>query len=225
MASLASAQRSNKLLTAIKSAVQGEPLTSTNRMNLAMVEQDAALAGSEIDAAHRVLMLVIKARHDANIVGKDLVSNETLLAAVARARQHQSAAAQRLEKAAAEFARIAQDVLNERRAVLLAKKLKELRSRLADLADVLRRLPKLDTGQPTAAKAKRWTVKLILAKAQAAGLRITENRKDGHVTVWNRVGGITFWEDGSATRADVSADLAIRMTVREAAEFLFPEER
>lgn len=215
----------SKLLTAIKTVVQGEPLTSTNRMNLAMVEQDAALAGNEIDAAHRVLLLVSKARRDANIVGKDLVSNETLLAAVVRARQHQAAATQRLEKAAAEFARIAQDVINERRAVLLASKLKELRGRLAELADVLRKLPKLDTAQPIAARTKRWTVKLILAKAHTAGLRVSKSRKDGHVTVWNRVGGITFWEDGSATRADVSADLAIRMTLRQAAEFLFPDER
>jgi hypothetical protein len=215
----------SKLLTAIKTVVQGEPLTSTNRMNLAMVEQDAVLAGNEIDAAHRVLLLVSKARRDANIVGKDLVSNETLLATVVRARQHQATATQRLEKAAAEFARIAQDVINERRAVLLASKLKELRSRLAELADVLRKLPKLDTGQPIAARTKRWTVKSILAKAHAGGLRISKGRKDGHVTVWNRVGGITFWEDGSATRADVSADLAIRMTLRQAAEFLFPDER
>ena len=97
----------SKLLTAIKTVVQGEPLTSTSRLNLAMVEQDAALAGNEIDAAHRVLLLVSKARRDANIVGKDLVSDETLLAVVDRARQHQATATQRLEKAAADFARIA----------------------------------------------------------------------------------------------------------------------
>lgn len=77
----------------------------------------------------------------------------------------------------------------------------------------------------TAAKSKRWTAKAILAKARAAGLRVTNGSKYGDITIWNRIGGITLWEDGSATRADVSADLAIRMTLRQAAEFLFPDER
>ena len=53
---------------------------------------------------------------------------------------------------------------------------------------------------------------------------MTKGNKYGDITIWNQVGGITLWEDGSATRADVRADLAIKMTLRQAAEFLFPDE-
>ena len=217
-----------KLLGAIKAAVQGEPWTSAKLLKLTAVEQDAALAGSEIDAAHRLLMLVFKARHDANMFGKDLVADTTLIATVQRARNHQEAAAQRLEKVAAEFSRIAQDVIKERRAVLLAKKLKEIRRRLSELHDLFRKVPIRQPiqqpTQPVLAKMKRWTAKAILAKARTAGLRVTKGSKYGDITIWNQVGGITLWEDGSATRADVRADLAVKMTLRQAAEFLFPDE-
>jgi len=215
----------NKLLDVIKAVVQGEPLTSANLLNLTGVEQDAALAGNEIDAAHRLVALVFKARRDANILGKDVVSDTTLLSAVGRARQHQNAATQRLEKAAAEFARMAQDVIKERRAALLAKKLRELRSRLSDLDEVLRKLPKFSAAQPASTKTKTWTAKSILAKARSTGLRITRSRKNNRVSVWNNIGGVTLWEDGSATRADVRADRAIKMTLQQAAAFLFSDER
>lgn len=214
-----------KLLGAIKAAVQGEPWTNAKVLNLTAVEQDAALAGSEIDAAHRLLMLVFKARHDANVLGKDLVADSALLATIQRARKHKDAAMQRLEKAAAEFAGMAQDMLKERRAWALAKKLNELRGRLSDLDAMLRKLPIRQTTQPEPAKTKRWTAKAIVAKARAAGLRIAKSHKGNDITIWNRIGGITLWEDGSATRADVRADLAIKMTLRQAAEFLFPDER
>ncbi|TXH25003.1 MAG: hypothetical protein E6Q99_06290 [Elusimicrobia bacterium] len=214
-----------KLLGAIKAAVQGEPWTNAKVLNLTAVEQDAALAGSEIDAAHRLLMLVFKARHDANVLGKDLVADSELLATIQRARKHKDAAMQRLEKAAAEFAGMAQDMLKERRAWALAKKLNELRGRLSDLDATLRKLPIRQTTQPEPAKTKRWTAKAIVAKARAAGLRIAKSRKGNDITVWNHIGGITLWENGSATRADVRADLATKMTLRQAAEFLFPDER
>ena len=217
-----------KLLGAIKAAVQGEPWTSEKLLNLTAVEQDAALVGNEIDAAHRLLLLVFKARRDANVFGKDLVADTTLLATVQRARNHQEAAVQRLEKVADEFARIAQDVIKERRAVLLAQKLKELRSRLSELNELFRKLPIRQPveqpTQPVLVKMKRWTAKAILAKARTAGLRVTKGSKYGDITIWNQVGGITLWEDGSATRADVRADLAVKMTLRQAAEFLFPDE-
>ena len=104
-----------KLLGAIKAAVQGEPWTNAKVLNLTAVEQDAALAGSEIDAAHRLLMLVFKARHDANVLGKDLVADSALLATIQRARKHKDAAMQQLEKTAAKFAGMAQNMLKERR--------------------------------------------------------------------------------------------------------------
>ena len=91
--------------------MQGEPWTSEKLLNLTAVEQDTPLVGNEIDAAQRLLLLVFKARRDANVFGKDLVADTTLLATVQRARNHQEAATQRLEKVAAEFARIAQDVI------------------------------------------------------------------------------------------------------------------
>ena len=213
----------SKLLEAIKAAVQGEPLTSASLLSLAGVEQDTALAGSEIDAAHRLLTLVVKARRDANVLGKDLVADSTLLATIQRARTHKDAATQRLETAAVEFARMAQDVSKERRAWALAKKLNEMRGRLSDLDVLLRKLPIRQPTHPEPVKMKRWTAKAILAKARGAGLRITKDRNV--TTVWNRIGGVTLWEDGSATRADVRADLAIKMTLRQAAEFLFPDER
>ena len=78
-----------KLLGAIKAAVQGEPWTSEKLLNPTAVEQDVALVGNEIDAAHRLLPLVFKARRDANVFGKDLVADTTLLATVQRARNHQ----------------------------------------------------------------------------------------------------------------------------------------
>ena len=82
---------------------------------------------------------------------------------------------QRLEKVADEFARIAQDVIKERRAVLLAQKLKELRSRLSELNELFRKLPIRQPveqpTQPVLVKMKRWTAKAILAKARTAGLR------------------------------------------------------
>lgn len=214
-----------KLLGAIKAAVQGEPWTDAKVLNLTAVEQDAALVGSEIDAAHRLLMLVSKARRDANVLGKDLVADNTLLATIQRARTHKDAATQRLAKAAAEFAGMAQDMLKDRRAWALAKKLNELRGRLSDLDALLRKLPMRQPTQAEPAKPKRWTAKAIVAKAREAGLRITKSRKGNVITVWNRIGGITLWEDGSATRADVRADLAIKMTLRDAARFLFPDER
>ena len=214
-----------KLLGAIKAAVQGEPWTNAKVLSLTAVEQDAALAGSEIDAAHRLLTLVFKARRDANVLGKDLVADTALLTTIQRARIHKDAATRRLEKAAAEFAAMAQEVLKDRRAWALAKKLSELRGRLSDLDAVLRKLPVRQPAKPEPAKTKRWTVKAIVAKARAGGLRIAKSRKGNDITIWNQVGGITLWEDGSATRADVRADLAIKMTLRQAAEFLFPDER
>ena len=218
-----------KLLGAIKAAMQGEPWTSEKLLNLTAVEQDTALVGNEIDAAQRLLLLVFKARRDANVFGKALIADTTLLATVQRARNHQEAATQRLEKVAAEFARIAQDVIKERRAVLLAQKLKELRIRLSELNALFRKLPIRQPveqpAQPVLAKTKRWTAKAILAKARSAGLRVTKGSKYGDITIWNRTGGVTLWEDGSATRADVRADLAVKMTLRQAAEFLFPDER
>lgn len=214
-----------KLLGAIKAAVQGEPWTNAKVLSLTAVEQDAALAGSEIDAAHRLLMLVFKARRDANVLGKDLVADSALLTTIQRARTHKDAATRRLEKAAAEFAAMAQEVLKDRRAWALAKKLNELRGRLSDLDAVLRKLPVRQPAKPEPAKTKRWTAKAIVAKARAGGLRIAKSRKGHDITIWNHVGGITLWEDGSATRADVRADLAIKMTLRQAAEFLFPDER
>ncbi|MBL9005944.1 MAG: hypothetical protein JNJ46_16950, partial [Myxococcales bacterium] len=56
-----------KLLGAIKAAMQGEPWTSEKLLNLTAVEQDTALVGNEIDAAQRLLLLVFKARRDANV--------------------------------------------------------------------------------------------------------------------------------------------------------------
>jgi hypothetical protein len=214
-----------KLLGAIKAAVQGEPWTNAKVLSLTAVEQDAALAGSEIDAAHRLLMLVFKARRDANVLGRDLVADSALLTTIQRARAHKDAATRRLERAAAEFAAMAQEVLKDRRAWALAKKINELRGRLSDLDAVLRKLPVRQPAKPEPAKTKRWTAKAIVAKAREGGLRIAKSRKGNDITIWNHVGGITLWEDGSATRADVRADLAIKMTLRQAAEFLFPDER
>lgn len=215
-----------KLLAAIKGAVKKpESLSDANLLSLTLMGQDAALAGNEIDAAHRLVTLVVQARRDANIIGKDTIADSALVAALERARQHQRTATTRLEKAAADFAAIAPTVLKERRGELLARKLQDCQRQLAELEQVLQRLPTSKPKGAPSAKQKRWTIKAILAKARASGLRITKSRKANHFAVWNRIGGINLWEDGTATRADVDADVAIKMTLRQAAEFLFPDER
>lgn len=215
----------NKVLSAIKAAVQGEPWASANLLNLTVVEQDVALAGNEIDAAHRLVTLVLKARHDANVFGKDLVAGTVLLAAVERARQHQRAATQRLEKVARDFAAIAKDVAKERRSEGLVRRLKELRTRLAELDEVCRKLPSFKEERPKKTE-KRWTVKAILKKAREQGLRITKSQKDGHFAVWlAQGGGMNLWPDGSATRADIPAERAPKVSLQIAAAFLFRDEQ
>lgn len=215
-----------KLLSAIKDAV-GRPqiLSDETLFILTQAGQDAALAGQEIDAAHRLVALVVKARRDANTFGKDLVADSTLVAALERARVHQKAATQRLEKAAAQFATIAAVAVKDRRGELLVQKLRDSQRRLAELGKILAAQPAKKTGGKAPQKKKRWTIKAILAKAKVAGLRITKSRKDNHFAVWNKVGGINLWENGTATRADVPPEVAIKMTLGQAAHFLFPDER
>lgn len=213
-----------KILSEIREAIRrSEPLSDAVLLPLTQAAQDAALAGHELDAAQRLVTLVAKVRRDANLFGKDTVAPSSLTAAIERARAHQRTAAQRLEKAAADFATIAPSAAKDRRGTLLVSKLRDGQRRLEELGRLLDRMP-----TPPAEKStprKRWTSKAILAKARAAGLRITKSRRDNHVTVWNRIGGITLWEDGTATRADVAPEFAKKMTLREAAEFLFPDER
>lgn len=214
-----------KLLSAIKEAVSKPgTLDDETMLSLTQAGQDAALAGNELDAAHRLVALVVKARRDANIIGKDTISDSTLAAAVERARAHHKTATQRLEKAAADFAAIASAAIKDRRGELLVLKLREGQRRLSELSQLLGKLPGAKSPKDSPSK-KRWTIKAILSKARATGLRITKSRKDRHFAVWNQIGGINLWEDGTATRADVPADVAIKMTLRQAAEFLFPDER
>jgi len=215
-----------KLLAAIKGAVsRPETLSDATLLSLTQAGQDAALAGHEIDAAHRLVALVVKARRDANMTGKDTIADSALVAALGRAKAHHKTATQRLEKAAADFAAIASVAVKDRRGELLALKLRDSHRRLSELGHLLDKQPTVKSSGQTATKKKRWTIKAILTKARASGLRITKSRKDNHSAVWNRIGGINLWEDGTATRADVSADVAIKMTLRQAAEFLFPDER
>lgn len=214
-----------QILSVIKEAVRRpEVLSDATLLALTQAGQDAALAGHELDASNRLLALVMKARRDANLTGKDTIADSALNAAIARARTHYKTATQRLEKAAADFAPIASSVIKDRRGELLALKLRECRGRLSEVG---RLLDKLQPPKPAkqAAPTKRWTIKSILAKARSSGLRITKSRKDNHFAVWNKIGGINLWENGTATRADVPADVAIKMTLRQAAEFLFPDER
>ena len=215
-----------KLLSALKEAVSKPGMLDDETMlSLTQAGQDAALAGHELDAAHRLVALVIKARRDANIIGKDTISDSTLGAAVQRAKAHHKTATDRLEKAAADFAVIAPVAIKDRRGELLVLKLREGQRRLAELNQFLDKLPGAKPKPQASPSKKRWTIKAILAKARATGLRITKSRKDNHFAVWSQIGGINLWEDGTATRADVRADVAIKMTLRQAAEFLFPDER
>jgi hypothetical protein len=215
-----------KLLSAIKGAVRRpEMLSDATLLVLTQAAQDASLAGNEIDAAHRLVGLVVKARRDASVIGKDTIADSALTAAIERARAHQKTATQRLEKAAADFAVIAPVAVKDRRGELLVQKLRDGQRRLAELGQLLVKQPAMKPKRQASKKKKRWTIKTILTKARAAGLRVTKSRKDNHFAVWNRVGGIDLWENGTATRADVSAGLAKKMTLREAAEFLFPNER
>lgn len=214
-----------KLFSAIQEAVRRpEILSDATLLALTQAGQDAALSGHELDAANRLLALVVKARRDANITGKDTIADSALNAAIARARTHHKNANQRLEKAAADFAAIASSAIKDRRGELLVLKLRESRRRLSEVGELL---DKMQPPKPPAQAApkKRWTLKSILAKARSSGLRITKSRKDHHFAVWNSIGGINLWEDGTATRADVPAEVAIKMTLRQAAEFLFPDER
>ena len=215
-----------KLLAAIKGAV-GKPvvLSDATVLRLTQVSQDAALAGHEIDAAQRLVALVVKAWRDANITGKDTIADSTLRAALERARAHYKTATQRLEKAAADFAGIAAEAVQDRRGEVTLRTLRDTQMRLTELRQLLEQQPVAKPQAKATAKRKRWTVQAILAKARATGLRVVKSRKDNHFAVWNKIGGINLWEDGTATRADVSADVAIKMTLRQAAEFLFPDER
>ena len=214
----------NKLLSAIKTAIQGEPWSSANLLNLTVVEQDVALAGNEIDAAHRLVTLVLKARRDANAFGKDLVAGTVLLAAVGRARQHQAAATQRLEKVARDFAAIANEVANDRRSERLVRKLKALHAQYKVLDEVLRKLPSSKADAPKKTE-KHWTIKAILKKAREQGLRISKNDKAGRFSVWRiEGGGMHLWPDGSATRSDIPAERARKVSLQVAAGFLFSDE-
>lgn len=215
-----------KLLSTLRDAVsRPQKLDDATLLVLTQAAQDAALAGNEIDAAHRLVALVVKARRDANVFGKDMIADATLSAALDRARMHQKMATQRLEKAAADFATIASVAVKDRRGELLVQKLRDGQSRLSELGQLLEKQPVAKPKQKAEQKKKRWTIKAILAKARASKLRITKSRKDSHFAVWNKVGGINLWEDGTATRADVAPEVAIKMTLRQAAEFLFPDER
>jgi len=214
-----------KLFSAIKDAVaRPQILSDETLLILTQAGQDAALAGHEIDAAHRLVAMVVKARRDANTFGKDLVADSVLVAALERARAHQKIATQRLEKAAAEFAAIASAAVKDRRGELLVQKLRDCQRRLLELGKILDTQP-ARKAEKAPQKKKRWTIKAILAQAKADGLRITKSRKDNHFAVWNKVGGINLWEDGTATRADIPAEAAIKMTFQQAAGFLFPAKR
>lgn len=214
-----------KLLSAIGAAVQGEPWSSASLLNITALDQDLALTGNEITAAHRLVTLVLKARHDANVVGKDLVAGSVLLAAVERARQHQRAATQRMEKAARDFAAIASDVAKERRSARLVRRLKELHAQLGELDEVLRKLPSFEADSPNKA-GRRWTLKAILKKAREQRLRISKSQKDGHFAVHRpQGGGMHLWPDGTATRTDIPAERARKVSLQVAARFLFPNER
>ena len=215
-----------KILSAIKEAVSPtESMSDATLLVLTQAGQDAALAGHEIDAALRLVGLVAKARRDANIVGKDQVADSTLAAALERASEHQQRASQRLQKAAAVFAVVAPDSMKDRRGSWVVQKLRDGQRRLSELRQLLDQQSAPKSVRQDATKKKRWTLKRILAKARATGLRVTLSHKTNRYAVWNRIGGIELWEDGTATRADVAADLAKKMTLREAAEFLFPDER
>lgn len=215
-----------KFIAAIKGVVpQPGNLSEATLLRLTQVGQDAALAGHEIDAAQRLVALVVKAWRDANITGKDTIADSTLTAALERARAHHKTATQRLEKAAADFAGIASESIKDRRGEMVLSKLRDTQKRLVELRRLLEKQPAAKAKGNGPAKKKRWTIKAILAKARATGLRVTKSRKDNHFAVWNKIGGVNLWEDGTATRADVSAEVAIKMTLRQAAEFLFPDER
>ena len=211
-----------KLLEAIKTAIEGEPWTSELIVRLAAIQQNAALAGAEIEVSQRLVAMVLKARRDANVVGKDLVGDGLLLATIKRAREHRNAAKLRLEKAASEFAAQGEEVVKAKPAWVVARRLNELRGQLSDLDSLLGKMPASHSTER--APQRRWTVRLIVAKAREKGLRMTKSRMGNVVTIWIRSGGVTLWEDGSATRADVSADLATRMTLAQAADFLFERE-
>lgn len=214
----------NKLLSAIKAAIQGEPWSSANLLNLTALEQDAALAGNEIDAALRLVTLVLKARRDASVFGKDLVAGTVLLAAVERARQHQGAATQRLAKVARDFAAIASDVAKEQRSEKVVRSLKELHARLNELDAVLLKLPSFKADPPKKAE-KHWSIKAILKKAREQRLRISKSQKDGHFAVYRAEGGgMHLWPDGSATRTDIPAERARKVSLQVAAGFLFPDQ-
>ena len=215
-----------KILSAIKEAVSPtEALSDATLLVLTQAGQDAALAGHEIDAALGLVKLVAKARRDANIIGKDQIAAPTLAAALERASEHQQRATQRLQKAAAVFAVIAPAVMKNRRGSWVVQKLRDGQRRLSELRQLLDQQAAPKSVREAAPKKKHWTIKRILAKARATGLRVTLSPKTNRYAVWNRIGGIELWEDGTATRADVAADLAKKMTLREAAEFLFPDER
>ncbi len=215
----------NKLLSAIKAAIQGEPWSSANLLNLTALEQDAALAGNEMDAALRLVTLVLKARRDASVFGKDLVAGTVLLAAVERARQHQGAATQRLARVVRDFAAIASDVAKDQRGEKVVRSLKELHARLNELEAVLLKLPSFKADPPKKAE-KRWTIRSILKKAREQGLRISKSQKDGHFAVYRAAGGgMHLWPDGSATRTDIPTERARKVSLHIAAGFLFPDER
>lgn len=171
------------------------------------------------------MALVVKARRDANTFGKDLVADSVLVTALERARAHQKIATQRLEEAAAEFAAIASVAVKDRRGELLVQKLRDCQRRLSELGKILDTQPVKKAVEKAPQKKKRWTIKAILAKAKADGLRITKSRKSNHCAVWNNVGGINLWEDGTATRADIPPEAASKRTLQQAAGFLFPAKR
>lgn len=166
----------NKLLSAIKSAVQGEPWSSASLLNITTLDQDLALAGSEIDAAHRLVALVLKARRDANVFGKDLVAGTVLLAVLERARQHQGAARRRLEEVAREFVSLADDTAKEKQSQQLVSRLKALRARLGELDEVLRAFPSSKVDVPDKA-TQRLPSKTRAKRAREQGPRSRKSRK------------------------------------------------
>ena len=166
----------NKVLSAIRAAVQGEPWSSANLLHITALDQEVVLAGNEIDAAHRLVTLVLQARRDANVFGKDLVAGPVLLAAVERARQHHGAATRRLEKVARDFAAIASDVAKDRRSEQVARRLKALRVRLGELSDVLRAFPSSKSHAPETA-ALRLPSKASAKRAQNQGSSTRKSRR------------------------------------------------
>ena len=72
---------------------------------------------------------------------------------------------------------------------------------------------------------KPYTVKMLLADAEKAGLRVVRvsERFDLPVCITSTgsdPASITVWDDNSITRADVSLDVATRMTPRQGAAAL-----